>query len=182
MPGPGFLPALRMRRLAQIPMPGGENPSDLEIHGALVKVKVLPPAGSQGMPQDAVAMIDTGASISGVLPQIAQAAGLVQTSSVRIGGVVGSEERPIYAAALELPEYKISFDAIAIAGVDLPQQDIQFLIGRDMLKRMNLLYKGPETKFDLASPQPAGLLSLIMTGGVAALAFGSLFFLAKGAR
>lgn len=141
-------------------------------------MKVMPPAGSTGTPQEITAMIDTGASISGVQPDIAQAAGLVQVSSVQIGGVVGAQERPIYAAKVSLPEYNIEFDAIDMAGVDLPQQDIQALIGRDMLKKMQLKYDGVNAEFSLESPQ-SDLLSTIVSGGVALAALGSLFALAR---
>lgn len=158
--------------------PRSQDPvQDLIMNGALVQVEVSVPAAvadalrAQGQPvpppQRALALIDTGASISGVKPEIAAGAQLVQTSSVTVSGVVGSQDRPIYAATISLPDYGVTLDAIDVAGVDLPQQNINFLLGRDVLEKMVLTYKGAQGKFEL---QPASGVSLgTLLGGLGVL-------------
>ena len=163
------------------PPTSGPAASDLAINGALVQVQISPPAGSSGSPQTATAMIDTGASISGILPALAQAAGGVPVSSIDIGGVTGTSSAQIYALQVNLPQYNISFDVIDVAGVDLPQQNIQFLLGRDMLSKMILTFDGPDATFNLASPPgQASPVGTYIMGGAAVAALASLFFLARG--
>lgn len=149
-------------------------------NGALVEVDVSVPAvvadalRAQGKPvpspQRAIGLIDTGASISGVKPEIALGAQLVQTSSVTVSGVVGSQDRPIYAATISLPEYGLTLDAIDVAGVDLPQQNINFLIGRDVLEKMVLIYRGADGKFELQQAHGVNLGTLLGGLGVLGLA------------
>lgn len=167
-----------------LPQDVGNTPADtLAVNGAILKLKISPPPGSQGTPQTVNAMIDTGASISGILPSIAQAAGLVQTSSADIGGVTGSQQSPIYAATVDLPDYNIHFDAISMAGVDLPQQSIQALIGRDMLEQMNLNYQGPTGTFVLTKAVTAqsgiDIIPTAVGAGLALAALASLFAIAR---
>lgn len=145
---------------------------------------------SQGQPvpepQKVRMLIDTGASISGVKDEFAQAAGLTATDSVQIGGVVGSETRAIYAAKLHLDDDAMSFDPIQIAGIPLPgQTEIDGLLGRDILAKANLMYTGPSGSFDILPPPGEASMdpwSAIGAGAVALVAFGSLFWLGRGSR
>jgi len=99
--------------------------------------------------QTVKALIDSGASISGIRPAVAQAAGLIQTSSVGISGVLGMENRPVYIAAVNLPDYNVNFDVLSVAGIDLPQQEIGMLIGRDVLRHVKFTYDGNSGNFTL---------------------------------
>lgn len=154
---------------------------NLAVNGAILEVEISVPDSvaaamkAQGQtvppPQRARGLIDTGASISGIKPGIASAAQLTQTSSVTISGVVGSEQRPIYAAALSLPEYGVNLDTIDIAGVDLPQQDINVLIGRDVLERLTLIYQGKAGTFNLEDTGGNGFnLTRVVAGSAIVLA------------
>jgi aspartyl protease len=179
---PGFAPG----------MPAGESKRFLLQHGALVEVMISSPpsaAGAMeaagqapGAPQKLVLMVDTGASITGVRDSVATSLGLVATSSVQVGGVAGTQTAAIYAAKIEMPKYNVTFDAVQIAGFQLPGQEaIDGLMGRDMLEKLVLLYNGPEGTFAFqgGTPESVSPMSTIAAGAIAALAFGSLLFLGK---
>jgi hypothetical protein len=178
----------------QMPDQSG-GPTFLVQHGALVEVMISAPdsvvaamkAQGQAVPpaQKVVLMVDTGASITGIRDSVAVAAGLTATGSVQVGGVAGTQNSAIYAAKLSLPKYNIDFDAVQIAGFQLPgQQDIDGLLGRDLLEKLTLVYNGPTGDFSFQSPPGEGgnPLSLIAAGALVVAAFGSLFWVATGAR
>lgn len=156
--------------------------SDLVRNGAIVEVQISAPQGG-GAPQTVHLMIDTGASITGIRDSVASAAGLVATDSVQVGGVAGTQTSAIYGAKLAIPKYNINFDAVQIAGFQLPgQQDIDGLLGRDLLQKMLLTYSGLDGTFNLASTPGEGgtsvdLLSMIAMGVLSVGAFGSAVYL-----
>lgn len=184
----------------------GQSPADvverLRQDGAIVNIQIQVPASlaqqleAQGKPvpppQVVKGMIDTGASISTVADEVASAAGLQQVGSVPIGGVGGMSTRPIYSAYFGMPDYSVAVDPIEVAGVSLPVGGFQVLVGRDVLKALELTYTGPHGIFALtqdvkpstpgAPGQPAqlpstqGLSPLVWTGigvgSVAAIAGG----------
>lgn len=182
--------------MAVMPQQAQGNASQYLIqHGALLEVMIsAPPSVADAMraagqtvppPQKVVLMVDTGASISGVRDSVAAAAGLTATGSVQVGGVAGTQNSSIYAAKIALPKYNINFDTVQIAGFQLPgQQDIDGLLGRDMLEKMNLVYNGIGGDFTLMSAPGASdnTWSVVGMGVLAVGAFASLFWLAKGAR
>lgn len=160
------------------PRPGeSQNVLDLAKHGAVLEVDIAVPSvvaesyASRGQPipapQRVRGLIDSGASISGVKPAVAQAAGLIQTSSVTIAGVVGTQRRPVYTTAIGLPEFGVHFDVIDIAGVELPQEGLDVLIGRDVLSHVNFLYRGTEGNFDIQNGE-LNSRNLLVTGGILA--------------
>jgi hypothetical protein len=174
--------------------PGAQDVQTLIRHGAIVEVEISAPpaqvsAGGQALPTQKVRlMVDTGASITGVRDSVAAAAGLIATDSVQVGGVAGTQTSAIYGAKISLPKYNINFDAVQIAGFQLPgQHDIDGLMGRDLLQKMQLTYVGYAGAFDLKSipgevSSTADILSLVAMGGVALAAFGSLFWFGKTSR
>lgn len=171
--------------------------------GAIVSVQIQVPASyaqqlqakGQAVPPPQVVrgMIDTGASISTVSEAVAAAAGLQQVSSVPIGGVGGTSTRPIYSTYFGLPEYNVAVDPIEIASVNLPIGGFDVLVGRDVLKALELVYTGVQGIFsltqDVAAPRQApgtpgqlpstkGLSTPALIGigaGAAALITGALF-------
>jgi aspartyl protease len=173
--------------------------------GAIVQVQIQVPesyaaqlqARGQSIPPAQVVrgMIDTGASISTVSEAVATAAGLQQVGSVPIGGVGGMSTRPIYSTYFGLPEYDVAVDPIEVASVNLPVGAFDVLLGRDVLKALQLTYTGPHGLFALtqevgAQPQaPGGPTKLPSTkglstpaligigAGAAALIAGTLFAL-----
>lgn len=160
-----------LRRLGQ---PVSDGVARLVREGPLLRVEISNPAGG-GAPQVAQGLIDTGASISGIRPELARAAGLIQTGMASISGVTGTEKRPIYAAAVNLPEYGVAFEAVEVAGVDLPQREITFLVGRDLLRNATLSYRGRSGDFSLSDGDRPDITSLIAAGGVAAGVVAILF-------
>jgi hypothetical protein len=171
--------------------------------GAIVNVVIGVPSAyakqlqDSGQPvppvQTIKAMIDTGASISTVSDAIASAAGLQQISSVPIGGVGGVSTRPIYAAAFGVPDYKVEVDPTEIAGVSLPVGGFDALLGRDILKALELTYTGPhgsflvsqDVKAGSAPPAPGSPGQLPSSQGLspwawAGIGFGSLALIAGG--
>jgi predicted aspartyl protease len=141
----------------------------LRQQGAIVDVEVGPPASiaaamrekGQTPParQIVKGLVDTGASISTVDEGIAVSAGLQPTGTVELGGVGGSAQRTVYAARFGLPQYGVEFDPIEIAGVSIAFAPIQVLIGRDVLKRLQLDYSGPEGAFALTENGALGISS-----------------------
>jgi hypothetical protein len=67
---------------------------------------------------------------------------------------------------------------VEVAGITLPQQEIQFLIGRDMLRKIGLVYNGPFGQFELTEGDPDPL-STIVSGLLAIGAFGSFLWISK---
>jgi|SRR5947207_12958065 len=89
------------------------------------------------------ALIDTGASITLVTPEVVRTCGLRQTSEMIISVAGRLAVVPEYAAALSFPGFGLaSFDPINIVAGSLPKQDIACLIGRDILQRWRLTYDG----------------------------------------
>lgn len=151
--------------------------------GAIVQVQIQVPSSyaqqlqgaGQAVPPPQVVrgMIDTGASISTVSEAVATAAGLQQVGSVPIGGVGGMSTRPILSTYFGLPEYGISVDPIEVASVNLPVGGFDVLIGRDVLKALELIYTGPHGVFGLTQdvgvrpqPTPGAAVQLPSTQGL----------------
>lgn len=174
------------------PQPGlGQGPTPQQVvdlseklrhDGALLSVQIAMPgslqaAGGKGAPQVVQGMVDTGASISTVSEKVAAAAGLQQVGSVPLGGVGGSSERPILAAAISLPEYGVTVDPIEIASVNVPFGQFEVLIGRDVLRALRLDYRGAQGAFTLTTDAPGGgqpgasgsTGKILLIGGVAAV-------------
>lgn len=149
-------------RLAQA-MPGFAQPTmadQLSENGAVVQVTLTKPAaGGGGTPVTLNAMIDTGASISTVQDAVAQRAGLPQTGQTQLSGVGGVQMSPIYAASIAIPQFGVTVDAIEIASVQQPFPGVDMLIGRDILRNLNLDYHGLQGQFVLKSdtPPPGGV-------------------------
>lgn len=141
-------------RLAQGVMPGQADPAtNLAVNGAIVQVQVGNP-GAPGAGQTYTAMIDTGASISCINISLAQQLGLQQISSTQLGGVGGSSEAPIYAAALSVPQFGVTVDPIQIAGVQNPLPGVDMLLGRDILRSLHMEYHGGQGSFVLENETP----------------------------
>lgn len=149
---------------------------ELRRRGAIVEVEIATPGAyvqaarqegqaAGGGVQRVKGLIDTGASITTVSDEIAQAAGLVQTSQVELGGVGGSSTRPIYAARVAIPAFGVTMDPIEVAGVSVPFTEVQMLIGRDLLAQAHLAYTGPQGVFSLTTKPPEGAPSGADDGG-----------------
>lgn len=137
----------------------GSNSEILRAKGMLIKVRVgsaTAVAGQQQSsgttpqaPEEIIAMIDTGASISAIDVAVAGRLGLAQTGSIQVGGVGGMSQQPVFAAALEIPDAGVTFDPLPLSGAQLGAPDFQMLVGRNLLCQMILTYDGSQGQFAL---------------------------------
>ena len=91
------------------------------------------------------ALIDTGASVTIINPQIAKTCKHRQTSRARIVAVGGDAgEFPEHAAAISFPGTDLpSFDAIRVVACPIMRRPFfSRLIGRDILQKFRLTYDG----------------------------------------
>ena len=91
------------------------------------------------------ALIDTGASVTIINPQIGKTCKLRQTSRARIVAVGGEAgEFPEHAAAISFPGSRLpSFDAVRVVACPIIRRPFfSCLIGRDILQRFRLIYDG----------------------------------------
>lgn len=90
------------------------------------------------------ALIDTGASVTIVNPEVAKTCKLRQTSRAKIVAVGGMEgEFPEHAAAISFPGSELpSIDVIRVVACPIIRRPFSCLIGRDILQRFRLVYDG----------------------------------------
>jgi predicted aspartyl protease len=98
------------------------------------------------------ALIDTGASLTVINPQIATTCKLLQTDWCRIttvGSLAGSY--PAYAAAISFPGTDLpGFDVIRVVACPIiEQRHFSCLIGRDILQKWLLTYDGPNGQLEI---------------------------------
>ncbi|HET9408807.1 MAG TPA: TIR domain-containing protein [Candidatus Sulfotelmatobacter sp.] len=98
------------------------------------------------------ALIDTGASLTVINPQIASTCKLLQTDWNRIttvGGMAGSY--PAYAAAISFPGSELpGFDVIRVVACPIIEQRyFSCLIGRDILRKWLFTYDGPNGEIEI---------------------------------
>jgi predicted aspartyl protease len=103
----------------------------------------LDPAG----PRELRALIDTGASITGVNLGVAERMGLVQTGMTNIGGVTGTSQQPVYAASISLGG--AALDPVTVVGLEVGG-GFDVLVGRDVLRELVLHYDGLRGEVTLA--------------------------------
>lgn len=121
-------------------------------HQALQDVGETPPT-----PQRIRALIDTGASISGVDPSVLNALGITQTGEAEIhtpstaGSPVTTATYDVRIAILAGRPGDMHFisDTLQVASTDLVAQGFQALIGTDVLQRCILHYNGADGLFTL---------------------------------
>jgi predicted aspartyl protease len=92
------------------------------------------------------ALIDTGASLTVINPQIASTCKLLQTDWNRITTVGGMAGRyPAYAAAISFPGTDLpTLDVIRVVACPIIEQRFfSCLIGRDILHNWRFTYDGP---------------------------------------
>lgn len=174
----------------------------LRREGAIINIQIGIPAAlakqlqAQGQsvppPQQVKGMVDTGASISTASEEVAAAAGLQTVGSVPLYGVGGGGERPVFAASFTLTDYGVTIDPIEVGGVSIGMPGVDILIGRDILKALELSWRGPQGVFDItqgaqgggvapaapaASPGLATGTKIAIGGGILAAVVAGLFAL-----
>lgn len=97
------------------------------------------------------ALIDTGASATCIDKDAANRAGLPIVDSGPLHSVThASETVPIYAGSLTIQRANINFLAHRAYGVNLVEQGLTALIGRDILSQCILVYNGPDSSFSIS--------------------------------
>lgn len=108
---------------------------------------------AQGMtpppPEEILALVDTGASITAINVPTAERLGLQPTGSIQVGGATGVSQMPLYAAMFRIPEPFIEWDPMTISGANLSSTPFEILIGRNVLCSMTLAYDGKQGRFSL---------------------------------
>ena len=116
------------------------------LSAALVANSLPIPTGEAGL-----ALIDTGATFSGIHEPIAKALGLQSTGTMMLGGVAGSKEHDIYQVKASFPGSPLPDLELTVVGVNLEGQAGRIaLVGMDLLCQCVLIYNGPQGSFTLA--------------------------------
>ncbi|MGH9580107.1 MAG: retroviral-like aspartic protease family protein [Terriglobales bacterium] len=88
-------------------------------------------------------MVDTGASVTVINPEIARTQKLRQTGYAQIIAAGGSGRYAEHAAAISFPGTGLQrFDPIRVVACPIVRQPVSCLIGRDILRRWLLTYDG----------------------------------------
>jgi len=140
---------------------GPPTPQQLHQLGAIIQLQVDAPApirqsltaaGRAVPPTQLVsALIDTGATVSGIDGAVLQALGLRPTGTVNIGGVAGPNAHGLYTVDIHIPFglQRLSLANRVVIGVQL-LPPYKALLGRDLLAMMMLVYSGPAGTWTLA--------------------------------
>jgi hypothetical protein len=140
----------------------------LVMQGPILNVQIaIPDALAQQLQKDGtpvpspvtgVALIDTGASISGIDTSVIQHLQVQPVGQVTIGGVTGSKLRSKYPAQFSFPGTSLpslNFGELVeseVSNLSIPGASgpLIALIGRDILHHFVLIYNGPAGTFTLA--------------------------------
>jgi hypothetical protein len=145
-------------------LPGTQHPMHpslvLRSAGLLLAIEIaLPDAlaanlASRSLPlptnQTGTALIDTGASISGIHEPVAQALGLQPTGAMTFGSAGGSHQHNCYQIKVFFPGSPLPTVELNAVGVNLAGMNKIFLLGMDLLSQCLLVYNGPMGSFTLA--------------------------------
>jgi Retroviral aspartyl protease len=97
-------------------------------------------------------LIDAGASLTVINPQIASTCKLLQTDWKDLTAVGGMTGRfPAYAAAISFPHTNLPrLDNIRVVACPIIRQPLfSCLIGRDILRKWRFIYDGPRGELDI---------------------------------
>lgn len=98
------------------------------------------------------ALIDTGASITGINETVLQKLGLIPRDIGVFSTPSGHSELPIYHLQLEIvvkPDGTRGLFDLEAPGIRVENQIYEGIIGRDILQFCNFNYRGRENAFDL---------------------------------
>lgn len=116
----------------------------------VLPVRVTGPGGQGGAASPA--LVDTGADMSVIPARLARELRLPVVGELRVRGVTGSERVPLYGVELEVGGMTVTVQAAAIG--------THMLVGRDVLNRWTLRFRGPEEMLELeegaAAARPGG--------------------------
>lgn len=130
------------------------TPAVLQRDGPLIRIAISAPQFeiAQGRrigldfpePMTIGGLIDTGASLTVVNPQVAQRCRLSHTGFATIFAAGSSGQYPEYAAAISFPNHELKgFELIRVVACPIVGQRLfACLIGRDILRKWMLTYDG----------------------------------------
>jgi hypothetical protein len=129
------------------------KPAQLQFDGPILRVAIgvphleLEEAAAVGLefpPKLTInALIDTGASVTVVNPEVAIGRKLRQTGFANIIAAGSSGRYPEHAAAISFPGTALKgFQVIRVVACSIVRQPISCLIGRDILRAWKLRYDG----------------------------------------
>ena len=140
-------------------MPYLTRRSNIKDEGAIVEIVIVPsePVAAKLRQEQktvpsfkAIALIDTGSSISSITQPIVDALGLNVHDIQGIGTPKGKKEGQfLYDVAFILPISMRMALAVQVVCADLEDQPYQALIGRDILSMCTLFYNGADGSFTL---------------------------------
>lgn len=136
------------------------GPSELQQEGPRVRIIISAPreeideGRAVGLdypdPISVVALVDTGASLTVINPELAQSYRLRQTGFAKVSAVGSLGDYPRYAACIKFVGNNLKgFEIIPVVGCKLPQQSISCLIGRDLMRRWKFTYDGRTGEFTI---------------------------------
>lgn len=106
--------------------------------------------GEISKPRVVTGLIDTGAAITSVRADIADSMGLKVTGASTILTAGDPVNVNTYAASLEFPNTNLkSFDVLPIVALPMTGQNIEMLIGRDLMQRWIITYNGVAGSFTI---------------------------------
>jgi predicted aspartyl protease len=141
------------------------SPAALQKHGPIIKVLIshtrheLLEAQAVGLefPESHPfnGLIDTGASITIINPQLAETYKLKYTGPVGITAVGHTGKYPGYAAAISFPDRKLKpFEVVRIVACPLASAAMSCLLRRDILRYWELIYNGESGEVTIRDLRP----------------------------
>jgi predicted aspartyl protease len=122
----------------------------VEVAWSRDEARVAESAGLTKEPITITALIDTGASVTVINPQVAVTCGLRRTGTVNISAVGQVMEVPEYVGALRFPGSGLkALDPVRLIASPLPGQDVACIIGRDILEHWRIVYDGRTGKVEI---------------------------------
>jgi len=124
-----------------------------------VRVRVYPSTSAPGSLQykDGLALIDTGATRSGICKSVAESLHYKPVDFVGISHASGQSRNPVFPINFEFPGSGFPpFNGFPLVGFDLSSQDpeLLMLLGRDFLLFGQLYYHGPSGFYEIIIPAP----------------------------
>ena len=140
---------------------GAADPEQVRVIGPVLQVEIrIPSALAASLqqiqapipaPHVGLALIDTGASITGVDQDVLGQLGLNPTSVVQVATPGGQVPQFVYACDLSFPGTPIGTIPFGfVVGSQLGGMGYSALIGRDFLRFFQIVYNGPEGFWTLA--------------------------------
>lgn len=115
----------------------------IEISAPLFDIAEGSPLGLEFPPFRITAVIDTGASLTVVNPEVVERCKLPATGFAVVASIEKKARYHQHAACIKFPETKLkTLDGIPVVACKIAQQPYACLIGRDVMRNWELTYNG----------------------------------------